>query len=395
MNVLYVTTYYKPAYQYGGPVRSISALCEGLVKIGVNVSVMTTNINGRSRLDVSIDRVIDLGGVAVSYYPVNLEKYVYSSRLSKAIREQAPNYDIVEVQSLWAQPLITTAQTCLENDIPYIIPLHGQLLPWSMGYKGLKKSLYLRFVSRKLINKASGIHCTTREETSNLSELNISSPAFVVPNGLDTEKFLDIQERSRFRNSLNIPSDDILFLFVGRLHQKKRPDIAFHAFVNAYNVYKNVHLLIAGPDEGGWKIKLKSQADLLGLSDRIHFTGLLKGDEIIDAYACADLLLMPSEPESENFGMSAVESMAAGVPILVSDGVPIGDDAERAGAGKVVPCEPEAFAAATIEMVSDWDCLRQMGHAGKKHVQHNYDSVVVARHMLGQYRSVIETGRPE
>ena len=77
--------------------------------------------------------------------------------------------------------------------------------------------------------------------------------------------------------------------------------------------------------------KLRAQAQQLGCADRLHITGLLKGDEVLSALADADLLLMPSEPELENFGMSAVEAMAAGLPILVSEGFPIGEWAELVG----------------------------------------------------------------
>ena len=124
---------------------------------------------------------------------------------------------------------------------------------------------------------------------------------------------------------------------------KKRPDIAIEALAAANSSVGETHLVLAGPDEMQLIPKLLVQAQRLGCADRLHITGLLKGDEVLVALADADLLLMPSEPESENFGMSAVEAMAAGLPILVSEGVPIGRWAKSAGAGRIASCTVDFF----------------------------------------------------
>lgn len=379
---------------YGGPVRSISALCEGLVSLGVDVSVMTTNANGRDRLDVPINQTINVNGVNVIYFPVTYNGYCYSSELSQAIQNSIFSYDIVEVQSLWAHPLIPTARSCIKNNIPYVVPLHGQLLPWSINHKHLKKYLYLQLIGKKYINSASAIHCTTIEETGNLSGLNISPPPFVVPNALEISKYQKLPERKTSRDSFNIKNDEIYLLYLGRLHHKKRPDIVFNTFVKAQERYRNIHLVFAGPDEGKYKNIFLDQACDLGLRNRIHFTGLLNGDEILNVLSGADILLMPSELQSENFGMAAVEAMAAGVPILISEGVPVGKDAEIAGAGRVVPCDARSFSEVAIEMLSDRDRLTQMGRAGQIHVRNKYDREIVANQMLAQFQAIIETGKP-
>ena len=68
-SILFITSYYKPAYIYGGPVRSVSTLCAGLVNAGAQVTVYTTNANGSGRsLDVPTDRPVDVDGVEVHYF---------------------------------------------------------------------------------------------------------------------------------------------------------------------------------------------------------------------------------------------------------------------------------------------------------------------------------------
>ena len=72
LRVLCVTGYYKPAYVYGGPVRSVSELCEGLAQAGADVTVFTSDANGPGqRLDVPKEQPIDVNGVQVTYYPAS------------------------------------------------------------------------------------------------------------------------------------------------------------------------------------------------------------------------------------------------------------------------------------------------------------------------------------
>ena len=133
------------------------------------------------------------------------------------------------------------------------------------------------------------------------------------------------------------------------------------ALAAAQDLSGETHLIMAGPDESGMGNALRAQAHQAGCEGRLHVVGLLAGDEVLQALAAADLLLMPSEPQSENFGMSAVEAMAAGLPVLVSEGVPVGVWAEANGAGYQIPCEVEAFQQKTHMLLSEPLELQAMG----------------------------------
>jgi glycosyltransferase involved in cell wall biosynthesis len=92
--------------------------------------------------------------------------------------------------------------------------------------------------------------------------------------------------------------------------------------------------------------------------------------------------------------MSAIEAMAAGLPILVSDGVPVGYGAESSGAGRMVPCTVDAFSQMTCELLADFDRLREMGRRGRILVRDRFDIAVVARQMLEQYQAILSQGKP-
>jgi glycosyltransferase involved in cell wall biosynthesis len=137
---------------------------------------------------------------------------------------------------------------------------------------------------------------------------------------------------------------------------------------------------------------LRSQAARLGCADRLRLTGLLSGERMLQALADADLLVMPSA--SESFGNSAAEALAAGLPILVSDRVPVGRQALAAGAGCIAPPEAAAFARAAREMLDQPDRLKRMGERGRELARREFDLPVVGGRMLAHCREIGAAGRP-
>ena len=398
MRILYVINYYKPAYGYGGPVRSISQLCEALAKLGATVTVLTTNANGMELLDVPLASPTTVDGVEVFYYPIvpiSPRSFFYSPSLAKAIHQKVVQFDIAVLDTFFTHPMGPAVFACKQGGVPYIVPLRGALLPWALKHKRLKKKLYLSLIGRAYLNGAAALHFTASSEAQAVKKLRLTAPKLVVPNGLDSHRFAHLPVRGALRKRLNIPEQAHLLLFLGRLHVKKRPDIAVEALAAAQSLPGETHLVLVGPDEMQMIPKLRAQAQNFGCADRFHITGLLKGDEILLALADADLLLMPSEPESENFGMSAVEAMAAGLPVLVSDGVSVGYWAQAAGAGRSVPGTPDAFRKAACELLTLPPYqLKEMGRKGQILIGEKFDSVIVAQQMLRQYQAIVSNGGP-
>ncbi len=393
MKVLYVASVYKPAYVYGGPARSVPELCEGMARAGASVTVYTTDANGSSRLDVPLARPVDIGGVWVHYFPLTSNKFFYSRSLASACRQQVSTFDIVGIDSLFAHTLGPAAQACAKADVPYVVPLRGQLLPWALERKRFRKHIYLSLFGRKLLNRAASLHCTDEAEAEAANQLGLQSPTFVTPNGIQTARFRRLPPRGAWRRRLGIPSDALLLLFLGRLHRKKRPDIAVETLAACRHLPRPVHLLLAGTDEQGLTGTLKSKAERLNCAGNLHCLGHLEGRERDNAFADSDLFLMPSEPDSENFGLSALEAMAAGLPVLVSDGVPIGRAARKAHAGRQVSCDAQVFGTTTAGLLGELTELKAMGRRAKDLAYRDYDATVVAERMLTRYQAVLSSHR--
>jgi glycosyltransferase involved in cell wall biosynthesis len=137
-------------------------------------------------------------------------------------------------------------------------------------------------------------------------------------------------------------------LFLSRIHPKKGCDLLLSAFASLASHHPNVDVVIAGPDQVGWRAELEALASRLGIPDRVHWTGPLYGDAKWGAFYGADAFILPSHVE--NFGIAVAEALACGVPVLISDKVNIWREIEAADAGIVDADTLEG----TKRLLSNW-----------------------------------------
>ncbi len=135
----------------------------------------------------------------------------------------------------------------------------------------------------------------------------------VVHNAIDLECFNQALQSPNQLFDLKKSGKKIV-LFVGRITLQKGPDYFLRAAqkVLAYN--HNVIFIVAG--SGDMEHQIIEEAANLGISDKFLFAGFLQGEDLKKVYLAADLFVMPSV--SEPFGLTALESVSLGTPVLVS-----------------------------------------------------------------------------
>lgn len=391
MNILHIIPIYEPAWKTGGVVRSTSLLCRALAELGHNVIVFTTNSDGHSYLNVPVDIPINIGGVRVYYFHTNIPRFIrYSKRLKIACREMINKFDIVHITSFWNYPGIPAAREAIKSGVPYVVSTRGTLILGALHRKLWKKWLYLRIVEYKILKNASAIHFTTKLERESSKWLNrFKIPNFIIPNGLNLGEFCKLPPKKEAKRKFGFPIDNLLISYLGRLDPRKGLDIFIKAFSKIANSYPHVNLLIAGPDYG-YKTKLRDIVSL-ELQNKVTFIDYISPKERNVFLSATDIFILPAY-EGENFGNAAVEAMAAGVPVLVSENVGICNAVKEDGAGLVVPVSEDAIANALSEMLSNPNRLKEMGKAAYESVRKRYNIKVVARLMATAYEDIL-TGR--
>jgi glycosyltransferase involved in cell wall biosynthesis len=386
--ILVVTPFYKPAYVYGGPTRSIPALCEGWVSLGVEVTVYTTNANGAVNLPVSTEQGYEINGVTVQYFQRRLRgNYFYSPDLAQACHIGVKQFDLVYIASNWGYPFIPVCRAAIHSGIPFVITPRTSFMRETWKGKYLKKLAYHRLFERSLITRAVAIHYTTTFEVTESVWLGLNVPFFVVPNPVDIEEFSQLPETGGFRNKYSIERDAKIILFLGRIEVRKGIDLTLRAFSSVKNEFPDARLVLAGPEEDGYLDTVMRMANSLGVLDRLTVTGFLNAWQRLEAIVDADIFILTSY--SENFGMALVEAMAGGLPVLISDRVGIGDDVSDTGAGIVAPLNPDAIARGLAYMLSCPEQRRTMGQQGKQAAQ-KYQPRKVAELMLTELEPFID-----
>jgi glycosyltransferase involved in cell wall biosynthesis len=171
-----------------------------------------------------------------------------------------------------------------------------------------------------------------------------------------------IPERGTFRKARGIGADALVVLFLGRLSEKKSPELLLEAFAKlpASLEGKSLEMVFAGPDEGGMENRLKGLARERGVSERVRFAGAVFGEAKWAAYRDADVFVLPSQ--NENFGNTAAEAAAIGTPVIVTESCGVAPLLKDAG--RIIAHEESALVAALHELLQDETLRAQLGKAG-------------------------------
>ena len=136
--------------------------------------------------------------------------------------------------------------------------------------------------------------------------------------GIDPAKVVTVHNAVDFSGRENISVErgvrDKVVTFLGRITFQKGPEYFIEAAAKVLKRTKNVRFVMAG--SGDMMNRAIRQVARLGISDRFHFTGFLRGQEVQEMFALSDVYIMPSV--SEPFGISPLEAMRSNVPSIIS-----------------------------------------------------------------------------
>ncbi|MBI3466421.1 MAG: glycosyltransferase [Planctomycetes bacterium] len=384
MHVVHVSAYFAPAFGYGGPPRSILGLCKHLQQAGVDVEVLTTTANGSHDLPASSHAADSYEGIRVRYLPRAFPRRFFAAAgLTSALREAFGSADLVHLHGLWNVPVWTAAREARRYGVPYVVSPRGMLESWALAQRAWRKRIAWRAFELRNLESAALLHATSAGERETLRRLFPSASIAMIPNGVEPPVDAAV-DASECRRKAGIPDRAPIVLYLGRIHRVKRLDLLAQAFHVLHRRRPETHLVIAGPDENGNRSEL--QRHFAPLGQAVHWTGALDQREKWSWLAAANVLTMCSD--SESFGLSVVEAMMAGLPVVATRTCPW-QELESLGCGLWVEQEPLAIANAIDRIVSDPVGARQMGERGRIAAASRYCWGPIARAMEQQYQAVL------
>jgi glycosyltransferase involved in cell wall biosynthesis len=309
-------------------------------------------------------------------------RLAFSPALARALREMAPDYDVMHLHNLWQFPQYAGYRAAVGADRPYVVSPHGALDPFLRRRGVLRKRLTTSLWQGEMLDRAAVIHVTTRAEERLISDVAPHVPRVVVPCGLDVGEFADLPPRETFRRERLGGYDGPVILFLGRITQKKGVDVLIRAFAHARRT-EDCRLVIVGPDDEGLLPALRRLADDLHVRDDVEFLAPVYGEDRLAALATADVWALSSH--TENFGIAVAEAMAAGRAVVASPGVNLAEDIAAADAGMVVEAGAEPFGEALTRVIRDSELRARLERRAPKFAA-RYDWSVVAPELLEMYR---------
>jgi glycosyltransferase involved in cell wall biosynthesis len=323
--------------------------------------------------------------------------YGYSRNASEWFKRHVHEYDVVFLNCIWEYSTLAAYRALAGSGTPYAVFTHGMLDPYfkrEFPLKHVKKSIYWHLILQRILSNATTVLFTCEEEKilarQSFSRYKVHET--VVPFGTyPPECDLEIA-REEFMAQWPEVRGKRVAVSVGRIHPKKGTDILIEAFAETLAKDSGWHLVIAGPDQVGWRKELEELAGRLGVSNRITWTGMVKGNLKWGAFAASEVFILPSH--QENFGIVVAEALSASLPVILSDKVNIWREVMDAGSGLVCEDTLESTRAAFVQ----WSRLSgaEIGEY-RERSRKCFDSVfnydVTARRTLEIVEYVAEHGR--
>lgn len=222
----------------------------------------------------------------------------------------------------------------------------------------------------KHYRKAQLVTAPTPRAVQLLQDNGFDRPATPVSCGIDVDRY---RRRAAEHRSSGRDDETRHILFVGRLDEEKHIDDLLRA-VALLRTEAPVRLEIVG--DGSCRQWLGELAAELGIAEQVHFAGLVDDDELLDAYARADLFCMPSIAELQS--LATMEAMSAGTPVVLANAMALPHLVESGENGWLYPPrDVHALSHAIEDVIGDRETIEKMGAASERLVaKHDIDAVL-------------------
>jgi glycosyltransferase involved in cell wall biosynthesis len=389
LRVVVVTPYFRPIV--GGVESNAERLARYLAAHGAGVRVLTKRItpdlpDHEDIEGVRIDRIGPYGHRSAA------GKWQFAPFAARSLVRDRSTYDVVccidyrgtGVAALGARA-ITGHAVVFQAQTAGVIS--GDNADATLARWGIRPSGWLgrlvKWPSRVIYGRADAFACISRVlERETLDAGVPRERVHFLPNAIDMSRFRPASEDERLglRQTLDLPPDAVACLFVGRLSREK----GLMDLMEAWRIAQHPErarlgtLLVAGPDMDGhpWNVgpAAREFAVRHGLGSSVRFLGSV--DPVEPLLRVADVLVQPSHFEA--LGLSAVEALASGVPVIASAVGGLLDFVIDDDNGKLCPPnDPPALAAALRALVGDAGLRQRLAARARASVQAEYDDRVV------------------
>ena len=342
----------------GGPAILLSSLVQGLNSDGFK-SHLITGYCEENEVDYLESNNLNLGeirikGLGRSISPVADLKALFS--VMRTLRKLKP--DIVHTHTAKAGVIGRVTSLLATPRAKRVHTFHGHLL---QGYFSKNKTRLVVLLEKSLAKVTDLILTVGSQVAKDLQDSGIGNPAKmkVTYPGI---KVLNGSNRNRIRETLNLPNDEIVLIFVGRLTQIKRVDRLIEAFKLVQTESASSTLLIIGDGE----LKEELEAKSIGL--KIKFLGWRT--DVYDLMDASDIAVLTSD--NEGMPITLIEAAFMGLPSVTTDVGSASEVVLNSVTGYVAAKDPAVIAEKIKQLVISESLRAKFGAAAKLHAQEKF-----------------------
>lgn len=384
MKILITTEWSLPAIN--GVVISVNNLKEELTKLGHEVKILTLS---HSKHSYEKDDVLYIGSLgAGKIYPGARFAIPASNSCIKKIIQWNP--DLIHSQSEFSTfllarylsnrlqvPIVHTYHTVYENYTHYFSPVEK----WGKAMASLFTTTTLKYTSCVI--------APTEKVRKLLDEYGVSKEIKVVPTGIHVSGS-EVQSGStisqKLRNKIGIPTDMKILVTVGRLAKEKNIEELLSFLSELEN--KNYGLLIVG--DGPHRAQLEKYTQMLGITDRVYFIGMIPHDKVNQYYQIGDVFVSASSSETQ--GLTYMEAMANGLPAICRKDTCL-DDVIVDGVNGWQYETFEEFCEQLDSTLLNGNAFGQMSQNAKSAALNKYSAAAFAQKVEAIYKETIDIYR--
>ena len=396
---------------YGGPCQGIRNSIPTLATLQCE-NVVVCSDDPQSEFLQSDDFVIHALGKANGAWQKN-------AKLTPWLMHNLIHFDSVIIHGLWLHHSYATWKAVVRHrsfhnssNPKLFLMSHGMLDPWfqrhpSRRLKAWRNWLYWKVIEKHVVNGVDGLLFTCEQELllaretfsgyQPKREINVGYGVIEPP--AETAEM-----DAAFRATTPELNGRPYLLFLSRIHPKKGVDLLLKAYANVLRNgtierplpetgrgepigmgglrREGPDLVVAGPIDSEYARRMISMAQELGVSNRVHFPGMLSGDAKWGAFYGCEAFILPSH--QENFGIAVAEALACSKPVLISNQVNIWREIEFSGAG-IVAADTEQ---GTIQLLERWGAMpglekESIGLKARECYRQHFD-IAVSTHRMAE-----------
>lgn len=380
---------------YGGLENLVHSLSEKLAEMGVNVCVIAlkTGTSRKAPQGVRVYVCPRMRGTIKVLPMLNLvaklvEIASWMIRISVIAHHE--KVDILHAHQCFPSGLYFLLAKLLTRK-PLVCTSHGEdiQVDFRSGY-GMRRSKFVSLIL-KILLKLVDAHIVVSKSMLRdaIGAGSRYDRIYVIYNGIDLDETCYAQECevSEKLRMLKIEPSDFVILFLGRIHPKKCPELLILALPKVLGKIPNAKVVFAGP---GDTRKLVMLAEKLKVSDRVVFAGFVNERLKWLLLKRCDVFVLPSRTEA--FGISLIEAMACGKPVIATRNGPFPEIIKDGVTGVLIPCDsPSALAEAIVNLAIDAEKRKELGERAAKDVIERFNIEKIAHQHLLLYRRLAGT----